>query len=344
MKLFPQGKKKLVYFHMRWGIILGLFIFGGGCMMNMPGHSHRGSLPPATESETLLSSQLKAHVTKLAGGIGERNTIRYQALLEASNYIGEHFRKLGLPVREESYLADGKQVANVVAELKGTHHPEEIVVVGAHYDSPPGSPGANDNASGVAALLELASLLRESKPARTIRFIAFVNEEPPWFQTKLMGSRVHAAGAGKRGEQIVAMLALETIGCYSDQPNSQHYPPPFSLFYPDTGNFIAFVGNLDSRSLLRRSIKTFRATTLFPSEGVAAPEFITGIGWSDHWSFWQEGYPALMVTDTAPFRYPHYHEPEDSPDKLDYGRMARVVAGLVRVVAQLDSGPSSARS
>jgi Zn-dependent M28 family amino/carboxypeptidase len=150
-----------------------------------------------------------------------------------------------------------------------------------------------------------------------------------------MGSRVHAANARKRGEKIVAVLALETIGCYSDQPGSQQYPPPFSYFYPDRGNFIAFVGNLGSRSLLRDSIRIFRETTPFPSDGVAAPEFIKGIGWSDHWAFWQEGYPGIMITDTAPFRYPHYHEATDTPDKLDYERMARVVSGVVRVVGGL---------
>jgi Zn-dependent M28 family amino/carboxypeptidase len=208
-------------------------------------------------------------------------------------------------------------------------------VIGAHYDSVAGTAGANDNASGVAALLELGRLLKKTKPERTVRLVAFVNEEPPWFQTEEMGSLVYARRAKKRGERIVAMLALETIGCYSDLPKSQHYPAPFNMFYPDTGNFIAFVGNLRSRSLLRRAIGTFRATTPFPSEGVAAPESISGIGWSDHWSFWQEGYPALMVTDTAPFRYLHYHESEDTPEKLDYERMARVVTGLGRVAMEL---------
>lgn len=308
-------------------------------MMQMPGHTHKGLLPPLSSDQAALRDQLRVHVTQLAGEIGERNVLHYRALQQAAAYIGNRFQVLGLTVREEPYRVEDKEVVNIEAELKGTVHPEEIVVIGAHYDSLPGSPGANDNASGVAALLELARLLKETKPTRTVRFVAFVNEEPPWFQTEEMGSLVYAHRAKKRGDKIVAMLALETIGCYTDQPGSQHYPAPFSLFYPDTGNFIAFVGNFRSRSLLRRAIGTFRATTPFPSEGVAAPEFITGVGWSDHWSFWQEGYPALMVTDTAPFRYPHYHEPEDTPEKLDYERMARVVAGLVRVVsaAAMDS-------
>ena len=131
------------------------------------------------------------------------------------------------------------------------------------------------------------------------------------------------------------MLSLETIGYYEDSPGSQLYPPPFSLFYPDTGNFIAFVSNTGSRSLLQRCIGTFRETTRFPSDGLAAPSIIPGIGWSDQWSFWREGYQALMVTDTAPYRYPHYHQPTDLPDNLDYGRMARIVTGVMKVVEGL---------
>jgi hypothetical protein len=149
-----------------------------------------------------------------------------------------------------------------------------------------------------------------------------------------MGSRVHAARARQRGDDIVAMFSLETIGYYSDTPGSQQYPPPFSLLYPDRGNFIGFVGDLSSRALVRSSIRTFRETTPFPSEGLAAPRFVKGVGWSDQWAFWQEGYPGIMITDTAPFRYPHYHEPTDTPDRLDYNRMARVVAGLRRVVEE----------
>jgi Zn-dependent M28 family amino/carboxypeptidase len=184
-------------------------------------------------------------------------------------------------------------------------------------------------------MLELARRFKDAKPGRTLRFTAFVNEEPPYFRTELMGSRVHVANARKRGEKFVAMLSLETIGYYSDRPKSQKYPPPVGLVYPDTGNFIGFVGNLSSRSLVRSCIRTFRDTTSFPSEGLAAPEFVSGVGWSDQWAFWQVGCPAIMVTDTAPFRYPHYHEASDTPDKLDYERMARVVGGLGRVVGEL---------
>ncbi len=133
------------------------------------------------------------------------------------------------------------------------------------------------------------------------------------------------------------MLSLETIGYYSDESDSQHYPFPFSLIYPNTGNFIGFIGNISSRQLVRKSIRSFRSHTPFPSEGVAAPGWITGIDWSDHWSFWEEGYPAIMVTDTALFRYEHYHTMKDTPDRVNYDRTARVVMGLTRVITELAS-------
>jgi hypothetical protein len=172
-------------------------------------------------------------------------------------------------------------------------------------------------------------------PARTLRFVAFVNEEPPFFRTTLMGSRVYASGARKRNERITAMISLETMGYFTEARGSQSYPPILSLFYPDRGNFIAFVSNLGSRSLLRRCIGTFRETTPFPSEGLAAPSLVPGVAWSDQWAFWKEGYPAIMLTDTAMYRNPHYHKANDLPDRLDYSRMARVVTGMGQVVAEL---------
>jgi Zn-dependent M28 family amino/carboxypeptidase len=226
-------------------------------------------------------------------------------------------------------------VRNLLVQVQGGDRSGEIVVVGAHYDSVLGSPGANDNATGVAGLIELARAFKGSAPRRVLRFVAFSNEEPPFFQTAEMGSRVHARAARLRGERIVAMLSLETMGCYCEDKGSQRYPPLFRFLYPDTGNFIGFVGNYRSRALVRDAIRIFRETTPFPSEGGAPPGKLPGVGWSDHSSFWQEGYPALMVTDTAPFRYPHYHTGGDTPEKIDYDRLARVISGLVRVVSGL---------
>lgn len=304
-------------------------------MTHMPGNSHVGPLPPLSGTEAELRERLGRHVAVLAGEIGERNLWRYEALKASADYIEKTFQAAGYRVASQHYVVHGKTVRNLEAALPGASPLDEIVVIGAHYDSVAGSPGANDNATGVAALLEIARLLAQEKPARSVRFVAFVNEEPPFFYTQEMGSRVYARRARERGENIVAMLSLETIGYYTDAPGSQHYPFPFSPFYPDAGNFIAFVGNLASRGMVQACVASFRSRAAFPSEGIAAPGWMGGIHWSDHWSFWQEGYPAIMVTDTALYRYEHYHAKTDTPDKIDYEHMARVVTGLARVVLDL---------
>ena len=309
-------------------------------MIRMPGHSYRGPFPPLSEAEAQIRARLEGSVQALAGEIGERNLWRFEALEAAARYVETAFEGLGYKPATQEFESGGKIVRNVEAEIPGATHPEEIVIAGAHYDSVIGSPGANDNASGVAALLEIARLLAGQAFPRTVRFVGFANEEPPFFQTGEMGSGVYSRRARAQGENIVAMLSLETIGCYSDQKGSQKYPFPFSLFYPDTGNFIGFVGNLASAGLTRRVVASFRRHAAFPSEGAAIPAWIVGVGWSDHWAFWQQGYPALMVTDTAPFRYEHYHSEEDTPDKVDYERMARVVAGLTHVIADLAGAKS----
>jgi Zn-dependent M28 family amino/carboxypeptidase len=305
-------------------------------MIRMPGSTFRGPAPPFLAAEEKLAFQLSRDVEVLAGCIGPRNYAAYAELVEAANYVEIGFREAGHPeVLRENYAVSGRMYTNLSVEIKGKSMPSEIVIIGGHYDSVVGSPGANDNASGAAAVLALARLFATSSPTRTLRFTAFTNEEPPHFQTDYMGSRVNARNCRERGENVVAMLCLETIGFYSDAEGSQRYPPPFSLFYPSKANFIAFVGNVASRRLVRRAIRRFRRQTPFPSEGAALPGFITGVGWSDHWSFWQEGYAAIMITDTALFRYPHYHTPNDTPDKIDYLRCARVVHGLREVVAEL---------
>ena len=307
-------------------------------MVKMPGFSYQGPLPPLTENEAQLRDRLKVHVESLAGKIGERNFWNYQALQDSARYIEQTFKAMGYPVGVQEYQIQQMDFRNLGVEVEGQDRSGEIIVVGAHYDSVHGSPGANDNATGTAAVLDMARRHFGQKPARTVRFVAFVNEEPPFFLSDRMGSQVYARRARERGENIVAMLSIETIGYYSDAKGSQRYPIPFSLFYPDTANFIGFVANLSSRNLVRQSIDLFRQQTAFPSEGMAAPGWIMGISWSDHWSFWREGYQAMMVTDTALFRYGPYHSMRDTPDKVDYDRMARVVAGLSRMVGGLAEG------
>jgi len=333
MELFPRDRKGWLRAGLSWaGFVLLLFL-GVSHMIRMPGRSHSGPLAPLSADEAELRRRLERHVRALAGEIGERGMTRPGSLEAAARYLEQQLQELGHTV--EAQEVQGPAVRNLVVELRGTVEAEEIVVVGAHYDSVPGCPGANDNASGTAAVLELARLFKGHRPSRTLRLALFVNEEPPYFLTDAMGSRRYAARSKARGERITAMLSLETIGYYSDAERSQQYPAPFSAFYPSRGDFIGFVSNLPGAPLLRRCVAAFRRTTAFPSEGLAAPGWITGIGWSDHSSFWEHGYPAVMVTDTAPFRYPDYHAPSDTPDKLSFDRMARVVAGLARVVEDL---------
>ena len=302
----------------------------------MPGKSFTGPLPPATAAELSLADELKQTVIHLAVTLGHRDTDHPEILAKSADYIEQQLTDAGLKVTRQKYDVGNQACANLIAEVKGKS--DEIVLVGAHYDSVLGSPGANDNGSGVAALLALARRMAKDQPNRTLRLAAFVNEEPPYFQTDDMGSLVYAKAAKAAGDKITAMISIETIGCYSDQPGSQRYPAPFNLFYPSTGNFIGFVGNAGSADLVRRIVGKFRKDVRFPSEGAAVLGSIEGVGWSDHWSFWQCGYPAVMVTDTAPFRYRWYHTAGDTPDKLDYERTARAVEGIEIVVRDLLNG------
>jgi Zn-dependent M28 family amino/carboxypeptidase len=306
-------------------------------LTNMPGSSYTGSLPPLSEQEKTTSGLLAKHVHMLAHEIGPRNIWRRSSMESTVSYLEKVLSDLGYTVQRQEFRSYQVTSANLEVEIPGSQYPEEIIVIGAHYDTVADCPGANDNGSGVAALLELSRLLASSTPQRTIRLVAFANEEPPFFFSNTMGSSFYAARCLERKEKIVGMLSLETVGYYSDKPRSQHYPFPFSMFYPNTANFIGFVGNIRSRQLVRQTIEAFRRNAKFPSEGLAAPSFITGVGWSDHLSFWRAGYPALMVTDTAFYRYASYHTSADTAEKLDYDRMARVVTGLVPTIMELAS-------
>ena len=303
-------------------------------MIRMPGSSFRGTPPPLSADEQTLRTELMAHVEKLGGEIGERNVSRYRELVAAADYINRTFADAGFQPRRDGYDVAGKLCENIDVEIPGSSR--DIVVIGAHYDSVYGSPGANDNGSGVAALLALARRFAGKPQERTLRFAAFTNEEPGHFQTPLMGSWVYASRCKERNDPIVGMMSLETIGYFSDEPGSQVYPIlGLGAIYPKTGNFIAFVGNIPSRALVRQAVGSFRKHGKLPSEGTALPAAIPGVGWSDQWAFWQHGYTGIMVTDTAPFRYPHYHRRSDTPDKLEYDSMTRLVHGLEAVIADL---------
>ena len=325
----------LLYLGLPGALLLALWIV----CIRMPGSSYQGPLEPLDARGLAAKGQISRDVEKLAVAIGTRHVGAPSSLAAAANHIEQRLVEAGYPsVSRFLYEVDGVTVSNLQVEVRGSSRPDEIVVIGAHYDTTPGTPGADDNASGTAAMLSLARTFVTRPQPRTLRFVAFVNEEPPYFQTADMGSTRYAKEARERGDAIVAMLSLETMGYYSDAPESQDYPFPLSLFYPDRANFIAVVGNIGSRALVHQAVASFRRHARFPCEGAAAPELLPGVTWSDHWSFWNYDYPAVMVTDTAPFRNPNYHEPTDTLESLDLDRLARVVIGLESVVVDLAGG------
>ncbi|HEX8877442.1 MAG TPA: M20/M25/M40 family metallo-hydrolase [Phycisphaerales bacterium] len=342
-----------------WKLAL-LFVIAG-CVSLFPGERRDPSPVPAPAPSTV--ERLRADVYALAGDrpgdIGERNLATSRdgvsTLHLAERYLTARLIAMGYRVKADRYnvqprdhnsdiIADAPpiSVANLEVEIQGTTTPSEIVVIGAHYDSVNSakshlgrvaSPGADDNASGTAALLELARRFVAASPARTLRFVFFTNEEPPYFWTEEMGSWVAAKQSRAKHENIVAMVSLESIGIYSE--NRQDYPPLVGLAFPGKGNFIAFVSRHEDRELVDRCITAFRAVSDFPSEGAALPRFVPRLGSSDHWSYWKEGYPAIMITDTAYYRSDNYHKACDVPENLNLPAFAEVVEGLDAVVRAL---------
>ncbi|BAT60851.1 aminopeptidase YwaD precursor [Variibacter gotjawalensis] len=300
----------------------------------VPGTPHIGPLPPLTAEERNLADALRRHVEVIAAR--EHNLDHPEELEKVALYIESVLGDYGYVVNRHGYEVDKKPVRNIEATIEPSAAATDpaVIVVGAHYDSARGTPGANDNATGTASVLELARMLSGLRGTtdKRIRLVLFVNEEPPYFYTTQMGSWHYAAMLSTRKERVIAMYSLETLGFYSDEPGSQSYPPPLGLIYSQPGNFVSFVGMLNSRPLVQESIKSFREHTKFPTIGGAAPGYIPGITWSDHWSFSNHGFQALMITDTATFRYPHYHEPTDTPDKVNFESHARVTKGIERVI------------
>ncbi|QHC52089.1 M20/M25/M40 family metallo-hydrolase [Billgrantia tianxiuensis] len=318
-------------------VLFAVVVLAGGywLMLYMPAASFRGEPASLSEDGKVLSERLHRHVRTLSETIGERHYWRPEALQAAEDYIEQAFQAAGLRPQRQAVPTGSRVFHNIEVILPGGQLAEEVFVVGAHYDTVRGTPGADDNASGVAVLIELARLLQQAELDRTLHLVAFVNEEMPFFGSAAMGSLQYARQARAEGMHVVGMISLEMLGYFSDEPGSQAYPFPLDRFYPDQGDFVAFVSNLESRRLVHQVIEAFRHHAEVPSEGLVAPPLLGDIRRSDHWAFWEMGFPAMMLTDTANFRNPYYHGPDDTHDRLDYATMARLTKGLAAALESL---------
>ena len=313
------------------GITVGLSLVG---WIVVTGPTFGGEATTVPSGVSASAERLEADVRTLVERHAPRDYEHPEVLDGAARWIGDSMTAAGLTVTEQPYDVAGVTYRNVIARMGPETGPR--IVIGAHYDTAGPLPGADDNGSGIAALLELARLLAPSPPALTVELVAYTLEEPPFFRTGDMGSAVHARSLADAGVEVRGMLSLETMGYYSDEPGSQAFPFfVLRAFYPGKGNFIAVVGKLGQGGLIRRVKKAMRATTTLPVYSISAPAFIPGIDFSDHLSYWAHGYPAAMVTDTAFFRNERYHTADDTPDTLDYARLALAVDGVHGAVRAL---------
>jgi len=322
------------FFHSHWKVILALvLLILAAALFLRPG--------PASAAQDLVE-RLHQHVGAIAAQ--EHNTRTPRSLERAAVYIEKTLAEAGYRSTRQEYAAGGGRVHNIEASIANVapgRRPERIFIVGAHYDSARGAAGANDKGGGTAAVLELARLLHTMRPSAgtEVRFVFFVNEEPPWFMGEEMGSMAHPAETKGPQQSVAGALGLETMGYHTDTPDSQQLPAGLEGRYPDTGNFIAFVGTLESSRRVREALAAFRAASGFPAEGLAAPAHTTGVTLSDHTGYERHGYQALIITESAFTRYPYYQtnkdKAEDRPDELDYESMARVVTGLEKTIRAL---------
>ncbi len=319
----PVPVRKLALIALGLGVLRAIAAWRA-TSMRMPGEPFEGPPPPATREERALASALERDVRALAVDIGERNDRRYAALVRARDHLEARLREIGLAPQRDGYEVNGLRVDTLVADAGGGR-----LLLGAHYDSAIGSPGANDNASGVAVVLAIAERLVRAPPQRGVRIALFPNEEPPHFARRTMGSRVYAARAAERSELPEAAIILDSVGYYSDAAGSQRFGVLWhSLVFGDRGDFVAFVSDARSEPLLRRSVEGFRRGARIRSEGAVLSPRSRGASWSDHASFWAHGVPAILVTDTAAFRDPSYHQPTDDGHQIDYLALARVTVAL----------------
>lgn len=292
---------------------------------------------PPSVGAAASPDRLERHVRKLSVDFSGRSFDNPAQLEGAARYIESELSALGLAVQSQRFHARGRPYRNLVAALGPDTR--DVLVIGAHYDVADDQPGADDNASGVAGLIELARLLKDQPLRQRIELVAFANEEPPFFRTPDMGSAVHARSLTAGGKRASLMIALECIGYFSDAPDSQAYPVRLlDAVYPTTGNFIALVGRFEDDAITREVKAALLSASDLPVASINAPAFVVGVDFSDHLNYWNEGFVGMMLTDTAFYRNKAYHSADDTADRLDYGRMAKVVDG-VRAVALQQAGP-----
>lgn len=306
-------------------IVVGLFVTLIA-MTTQPLVGHVDMKVPAVSPE-----RLQAHVRMLSETLHPRSVGELDNLEAAASYIHAEFMAAGATVADQWFEDRGEKYRNVIARFGPADGP--LLVIGAHYDSFETTPGADDNASGIAGLIELAGLLARHPPRQAVELVAYTTEEPPHFRASSMGSAHHAASLRAAGRDVSLMLALEMIGWFSDAEGSQAYPlPGMNLLYPDKGDFIAIIGRFGDWRDTRKVKAAMRGAGDLPVYSMNAFPVIPGVDFSDHLNYWAESYPALMITDTAFYRNPHYHMAEDTYDKLDYGRMAKVVEAVFATV------------
>lgn len=283
---------------------------------------NRSSISVRTKENDDMAVHLKGHVHFLSYEIGERSLREYNNLEKAARYIADRFAQSGLEVERQEFEVEGHKVCNIIARKTGTKSPNMVVVIGAHYDSYY-TPGADNNASGIAAVLELAAAISKKETANSFHFVAFVNGEPPYFQTPQTGSLVYIKNIQEKKENIKAAIILDSIGYYSNRL-PQRYPVGLGFFCPDKANFIAVVGNIASLKLMQSAEEIFKKSISLPSQAVAGFDFVR----SDHWIFWKERYPAILITDTGAYRNPDFYSLADTYQMLNYRHMAQVVKAV----------------
>ena len=278
--------------------------------------------------------KLKQHLLAITGTTQPRNHQHTDALNQVAAYIRHEFEQLNGQVQEQVYTVAGKEYRNVVLSVGPADAPR--LVVGAHYDVCEDQPGADDNASGVAGLLELARLLDKHTLPFRIDFVAYTLEEPPYFRTEHMGSYVHANSLYEQQADVMGMISLEMIGYFKDEKGSQRYPiAPLKLFYGSRGNYIAIVQRFGNGSFGRSLLRNYKKAATLPVKSLRAPAFLTGVDFSDHLNYWRFGFDALMITDTSFYRNSNYHQPTDTIYTLDFKRMGEVVDAVYTSILNL---------